>query len=305
VNTPQNAPVNAGAAAVVRVEGAQVLAGTRCLLRVPSLRIGAGERVAIVGPNGAGKSTLLRLLSGMAVPAAGRVEVLGRAWGPAVAAPLSRAQWRALRRELGLLMQGLHLVPRLVARENVLVGALARLQPREAWRGWLRLFPPPLVAEADAALAALGLAGRADTRTDRLSGGERQKVSLARLQLQRARLVLADEPTSALDPSATALVCNALLAATAAPGQTLVTVLHDLDLLPVLATRVLGLAQGSLQWDLPLHAVDRARLQALYALPPIGSAAGGSAEAAMHAAPCTSTDANNQASPVHPARHAA
>lgn len=266
---PQTAPADE----VVRLEDVGVLVASRPLLRVPQLSIAAGERVAVVGPNGAGKSTLLRLLTGMVTPTHGRVRVLGHELGPAASAPMSRAQWRGLRRDVGLVMQGLHLVSRLTARENVLVGALARLQGADALRSWLRLYPEPLRAEADAALAALGLAERGDTRTDRLSGGERQKVGLARMRLQRAPLVLADEPTSALDPAATIQVCQALLASTAGPRQTLVTVLHDLELLPVLATRVLGMARGTIQWDLPLHAVDASLLKALYPTTAGGSAA--------------------------------
>ena len=259
---------------LVQLQDLAVTAGPRTLLQVKALQIAAGERVAIVGPNGAGKSTLLRVLAGLAgaVHVAGQVQVLGRTvvnrGGPTATAPLTRAQWRTLRSEIGLVMQGLHLVPRLSARENVLIGALARLQGPAALLSWARVFPKALQAEADAALAALGLQDLANTRADRLSGGERQKVSLARLRLQRARLVLADEPTSALDPSATQQACTALCAAAAGPGQALVTVVHDLALLPALATRVLGLAQGRLQWDLPLAAVSARELQALYATPP-------------------------------------
>ncbi|MBA3774420.1 MAG: ATP-binding cassette domain-containing protein, partial [Ramlibacter sp.] len=157
----------------------RVDADGRTLLHVPRLEVRPGERVAIVGSNGAGKSTLLRLLAGLIDATSGEVRVLGRP-----------AQDLA-RHEVGLLMQGLHLVPRLSARENVLIGALARLHGTDAWRSWLRLYPAVLVREADLALAALALGGRADTRADRLSGGERQKVALARLQLQRPRLVLA------------------------------------------------------------------------------------------------------------------
>jgi phosphonate transport system ATP-binding protein len=256
------------APSAIHLEGVHVQAGQRSLLNVPQLTIATGERVAVVGPNGAGKSTLLRLLTGMVGATRGRVQVLGRELGPDAAIPLSRSEWRCLRREVGVVMQGLHLVPRLSARENVLIGALARLQGRQALRSWVRVYPAALVADADAALVALGMADRAAVRTDRLSGGERQKVSLARLQLQRARLVLADEPTSALDPQATKQVCAALLAAASAHGHTLVTVLHDLDLLPALATRVLGLAQGRILWDRPLHEVDNAALKALYAAAP-------------------------------------
>ncbi len=253
----------------VRLCDVRVVAGTRTLLRVNELVLMPGERVAVVGPNGAGKSTLLRVIAGLMRPAQGSVSVLGRAIGPANATPLGGDAWRALRREIGLVLQGLHLVPRLTARENVLIGALARLSGTAAWRSCWRRYPDALGAEADAALDALGLSARADVRADRLSGGERQKVGLARLALQRPRLVLADEPTSALDPSATAQVCATLRTGAIAARQTLATVVHDLELLPALATRVIGLAHGEIRWDLPLEQVDDAALRELYGGQPV------------------------------------
>jgi len=258
----------------VLLDDVRVEAVGRVLLQVPRLSVRLGERVAIVGPNGAGKSTLLRLLAGLAAPTAGEVRVLGR------------AVQAVNRQEVGLLMQGLHLVPRLSARENVAIGALARLRGADAWRSWLRLYPQEVTHEADAALAALGLRERAGTRADRLSGGERQKVALARLQLQRPQLVLADEPTSALDPSATRQVCNALLALAAPSGRTLVSVVHDPELLSVLATRVIGIAGGQLQWDLPIDALVPEHLRELYRphaqAPCAAGAADASSRLAMH-----------------------
>lgn len=121
---------------VVRINDLAVEADGRVLLQLPRLQIAAGERVAIVGANGAGKSTLLRVLGGFVRPARGEVEVLGRQLDT-----LDRAGWRRLRFETGQLLQGLHLVPRLTARENVPIGALAR-PGLPAWRSWARCFPP-------------------------------------------------------------------------------------------------------------------------------------------------------------------
>jgi phosphonate transport system ATP-binding protein len=253
---------------VVRIEALRVTAAARVLLEVPRLEIGPGEQVAVVGPNGAGKSTLLKVIGGLVPVGQGRVQVLGREIGAAPdadrAGRLGASERRALRRETGLLMQGLHLVPRLSARENVLIGALARLRGADAWRTLWRRYPSALVAEAEAALAALGLADLAGTRADRLSGGERQKAALARMQLQRPRLLLADEPTSALDPAATAQVCDALRSLASEPGRTLVTVVHDLELLPRLAARVIGMADGRVRWERPLGEVTAPMLQSLY-----------------------------------------
>ncbi len=230
----------------VAIDELVVQAHGRTLLQVPRLRIAAGECVALVGPNGAGKSTLLRVLSGFVPPSSGRVRVLGRDLGT----PLRGPALRALRSEIGQVMQGLHLVPRLSARENVLIGALAR---QKGWRSWARLYPPELLAQADAALAAVGLANRADERVDRLSGGERQKVSIARMRLQQARLILADEPTANLDPSAAQQACAWLTGAAAnVPQATLITVVHQAALLPLLAQRVIGLRHGRLVMDRPV-----------------------------------------------------
>jgi phosphonate transport system ATP-binding protein len=224
-------------------------------LQIQHLQISLGERIAIVGHNGAGKSTLLRLLSGFATPASGRVEVLGRV----LDTPLPARSLRALRCEVGQIMQNLHPVERLSVLENVLIGCLGRVR---GWRGWTRCYPLGEVQAAESALREVGLLQRAATRADALSGGERQKVAIARLLMQRPRLILADEPTAALDPAAAREVCQLLVKASAA--ATLVSVVHSPALLPLLADRVIGMKNGSIAFDLPMAAVNSAGLDALY-----------------------------------------
>ena len=249
--------------AAIEIRDLEVSVGARRLLNIPYLLIQQGERVAIVGPNGAGKSSLLRVIGGALLPSQGSVCILGRNLAPIDARGLTRSAWRRLRSDVGQVMQGLHLVPRLTALENVILGALARPMGMPLWRSWTRLYPAQLVHEAEDALRELGLVDRAATRADRLSGGERQKVSLARLKLQRPRLILADEPTSALDPNATQDACRFLCAA--AQGATFLSVVHNTDLVPLLADRVIGLSGGEIVFDLSAHDVTPARLEALYA----------------------------------------
>ena len=231
------------------------IADGRALLDIDSLDIRHGERIAIVGHNGAGKSTLLRLLTGFMPAAHGTVEVLGRD----LTVRPSDQELRALRREVGQIHQGLHLVARLSALENVLIGSLGRVV---GWRSWVRYFPAAELARAEAALHAVGLLARARTRADKLSGGERQKVAIARLLVQQPKLILADEPTASLDPAAAGEVCHLL--AQAARQATLISVVHNPSLLPLLADRVIGLKNGRIAFDLPLAAVDDQKLTNLY-----------------------------------------
>jgi len=248
--------------AVVDVRDLRLEIKGRRILDVPSLTVRHGERVALIGPNGAGKSSLLKVLGGFASASQGHVVVLGREVKGAGPNTMDAAQWRALRAEIGQVMQGLHLVARLSALENVVLGALARPGAMPLWRSWLRCYPESLLREARQALADLGLEDRIDTRADHLSGGERQKVSLARLRLQRPKLLLADEPTSALDPAAALQACDALAALAA--DATLLTVVHDTELLPHLADRVIGLREGRLVFDVPLQALSPDLLKNLY-----------------------------------------
>lgn len=235
----------------VHLQNIYLGAGQQRLLEIADLCIANGERVAIIGPNGAGKSSLLRLVGGLLQPQQGRVEVLGQTLTPR--APGS------LRQQIGHIMQGLHLVPRLDALENVLIGALARVP---GWRSYLRLFPAHEVRAAEQALHEVGMLARAHVRSDRLSGGERQKVAIARLLIQGPRLILADEPTAALDPAASSDVCRLLVQA--AQKAALICVVHNPTLLPLLAQRVIGLKQGRIAFDLPLTALSEAHLSRLY-----------------------------------------
>lgn len=241
--------------ALIQIQGLQVDAGGRRILSVDSLTISPGEKVAILGRNGAGKSTLLRCLNGFVKPTSGQVVVNGR-----TVYPLRRERdLRPVRAEIGQVLQGLHLVGRLSALENVLVGCLAKM-PR--LRSWARLFTPDEIQRAQAALKAVGMLELSEKRADKLSGGERQKVAIARMLMQQPQLVLADEPTAALDPTAADEVCELLVKST--QNSTLITVVHNVSLVPLLSHRVIGLKAGKLVLDCPSAQLSPQQLESLY-----------------------------------------
>jgi phosphonate transport system ATP-binding protein len=253
--------VNSGPPAVV-VAHLSIRIGRTDLLRDVSLTVPAGERVVIVGANGAGKSTLLKSLTGMAKPTDGRVEVLGSP----VDGRTTTDGLRRLRARVGQVFQGLHLVARLTVLENVLVGGLARTTSPLAWA---RRFPLHEEDRAMEALRAVGLAHAALVRTDRLSGGERQKVAVARVVHQSPDLILADEPTASLDPTAAEEIGDLLCAIAADRRATLITVIHSLRLIPRLGDRIIGMEGGRIVIDRPVALLDQARIRALYERPAV------------------------------------
>ncbi|MFF1867571.1 ABC transporter ATP-binding protein [Kitasatospora herbaricolor] len=170
-----------------------------------------GEFVAVTGPSGSGKSTLLGLAGGLDSATAGEVLVEGQELGG-----LSRSALSAVRRRaIGYVFQDFNLIPTLTAAENVALPRELDGAPGRRTR-----------AEAQAALAEVGIAELADRFPDQLSGGQQQRVAIARALIGERRLVLADEPTGALD-SATGQDVLTVLRARCDAGAAAVVVTHD------------------------------------------------------------------------------
>ena len=181
------------------------------------LRVHQGESVAIMGASGSGKTTLLHVLAGITRPDAGRVVFRPAGTAPIEVTALREAERSRLRREsFGFVFQQGLLLPELTAVENVALAAMITGVPRAA-----------ATARAAERLAALGLQGSEERRIGELSGGQAQRVAIARSQITGAGVVFADEPTGALDSRTSAEVIDALLWSTTGQGRTLILVTHD------------------------------------------------------------------------------
>jgi ABC-type lipoprotein export system ATPase subunit len=206
-------------------------AARRRVLDGASLEVGPGELVSVVGPSGSGKSTLLHVLAGLDRLDAGTIEVAG--------APVHRLGERALTRlrrdEIGLVFQAFHLVPELTGAEKVVLPARANGGGAAA------------AARARELIEDLGLAEAAARRPAELSGGEQQRLAIARALVNEPALVLADEPTGNLDDEAGAAVL-ALLRSVATGGCAVVLVTHD-PRAGAVADRTLRLVEGRLRYD--------------------------------------------------------
>jgi len=203
---------------------------THVVLDGANAEIRAGERVAILGPSGSGKSTLLNLVSGIDPPDSGQVLIEGTD----VASLSERERTLFRRHRIGFVFQLLNLLPTLTVLENLLlpVELTGAVGPGEEER-------------ARQLLAEVGLARRADAFPDRLSGGEQQRVAVARALIHRPALVLADEPTGNLDEDTGRRVADLLDGLVKLDGATLVLVTHARDLARR-TDRVLRLTHGAL-----------------------------------------------------------
>jgi putative ABC transport system ATP-binding protein len=190
-----------------------------------TLTVGRGEFLAIVGPSGSGKSTLGAILAGIDRPDAGSVTAFGRRIDKLRDDALAR--WRG--QHVGIVFQDFNLIPTLNAVENVQLAL--RLTGVRAGR-----------CQAQAALASVGLGGHAKRLPSQLSGGEQQRVAVARALVRRPDLVVADEPTGSLDSASGAVVFD-LLCELKRSGTTVVLITHDQGLARS-ADRVLEMVDG-------------------------------------------------------------
>src|SRR5882757_9959227 len=197
---------------VIEARDVRLSFGETPALRGASVSVAAGEMLAIMGPSGSGKSTLLHCLAGILVPDAGEVHFAGRRLDI-----MSEGDRSALRRDrFGFVFQFGQLVPELTAAENValpllLSGARRTEALRKAY-GWFE---------------RLGLEGMEQRRSGELSGGQAQRVALARGLVAGPKVLFADEPTGSLDSMSGELVMDLLTAAAREHGTTVVLVTHD------------------------------------------------------------------------------
>ena len=202
------------------------------ILKDVSLTADSAEVVAIVGPSGSGKTSMLMLLAGLEQPTEGRIVVNGQ--------DISRLGEDELalfrRRSLGIVFQSFHLIPSLSALDNVSL-ALEIAEPDLSLKD--------VRARAAAALESVGLGGRLDHRPAALSGGEQQRVGLARAMVANPRLLLADEPTGNLDQATGAVVIELMFDLARKNGTAVVLVTHDPGL-AARADRVFTMTQGEL-----------------------------------------------------------
>ncbi len=245
--------------APIEAQGVTVRLGDREVISNVDLRVQPGQLVALLGSNGAGKTTLLRALLGLVAITAGSVVVDGVDVGAS-----SRRELRHLRSRLGFVPQRLGLVGPLSALGNVLLGGLGW---RGTWGGLPLTAPPAARREAMAALERVGVAHRAGQSTATLSGGEQQRVAVARMLMQRPTVVLADEPVASLDPVAAASIMSLLRELAHTDGLAVVVTLHQLNHVEESADDVIGLRDGRVLFTSRAEAFDAKRADLLYRAP--------------------------------------
>ncbi len=196
---------------------------------------------AIIGPSGTGKSTLVRCINRLVTPSSGEILFHGKD-----VAKLSGTELRMMRRRIGMVHQEYSLVERLSVMENLLTGRLGYVP---AWRAWLRRFPAEDIARAFQLLDAVSLTGFATRRADQLSGGQRQRVGIARALMQQPDLLLADEPTSSLDPKTSVEIIELMQTLAAERDIPVIINIHNVELAKRFASRIIGMAKGSVVYD--------------------------------------------------------
>ena len=220
--------------------------GTVTALAGVSINVSVGESVAIMGPSGSGKSTLLHCLSGVLVPDQGSVS-----FGGTEISGLTDARRSHLRlRELGFVFQDSQLIPELPARENVALPLMLTGTPTHS-----------ALRAGDDMLARLGLADLKGRRPAQMSGGQAQRIAIARALVSSPRAIFADEPSGALDQATGHEMMQLLTAAVSMAGATLVVVTHDVNVARW-CSRLIEIRDGLVHSDrlLNVNTADRSAL---------------------------------------------
>lgn len=228
--------------------------GSNHVLHGIDLDVKAGEFVVMLGLSGAGKSTLLRCMNGLNHADSGVLQVGGIDL-------MQKHSRRELARHVAMVFQHHNLVQRLSVRKNVLTGRLGQVGTLASV---MQMFKHSDITLANECLERVGLAHKADERTAALSGGQMQRVGIARALAQKPHVILADEPVASLDPKTARSVLQYLRDATREMGIAVVCNLHQVDYAKEFGDRVVGLAHGRMVFNDVPAALDAAALDAIY-----------------------------------------
>ena len=240
---------------------------TTHVLRGVNLQVEQGEFVGVIGLSGAGKSTLLRCINRLILATSGEIYLPRSVFDPQAdgaridVLKLNRRELRLLRRKVCMIFQQFNIVKRLSVIENVLSGGLGY---QSSVKSCLKLFSREEKRRALVNLKRVGLLDHAYKRADELSGGEQQRVAIARTLMQDPAIILADEPVSSLDPRLSRVVLDILKRVCLEDGITALVSLHTLDLTREYADRIVGLKQGQIFFDGPARELTDAVAEKVY-----------------------------------------
>jgi phosphonate transport system ATP-binding protein len=220
------------------------------------LKVEAGELVVVLGGNGSGKSTLLRCITRTLKPTAGEIWL-----DDTELCALEGEKLRQARLALSMVWQHASLVRRSNVLTNVAAGSLGRYS---TLRTVVAGLPATELEAARRCLADVGLADLAEQRAGTLSGGQAQRVAIARSLAQRPRVLLADEPVASLDPEASEEIMRLLQRLARSERLAVLCVLHQVELAYAYADRVIGIRAGRIAFDLPRGEVSRDAVRRLY-----------------------------------------
>lgn len=200
-----------------------------------------GEFVCVLGKSGAGKSTFIRCVNGLQIPTSGSI-----IYHETDLKQCTIEQRRKIRREMGMVFQHFHLIPRMTVIQNVLTGYFGY---RSSMKNLLGIFSKEELIKAEQALIDVELTHEYNRRVEELSGGQMQRVGIARVIVQQPNVLLGDEPVASLDPGTSKRIFQLLKKIHVRHELLTIMNVHDIRLAKQYATRILALREGKLIFD--------------------------------------------------------